>query len=42
MSRRGAYRWLAEQMGITGDDCHIGMFDVAQCRRVVEICEARA
>ena len=42
MSRRGAYRWLAEQLRIDAQNCHIGMFDVAQCRRVVEICEARA
>lgn len=40
-SRTGAYRWLAEQLGIEVERCHIGMFDVEQCQRVVEICEAR-
>jgi hypothetical protein len=37
-ARRAGYRWLAEQLGIPGKECHIGMFDVATCRRVVEIC----
>lgn len=32
------YQWLAEQLGIEAADCHIGMFDVATCQRVVEIC----
>lgn len=36
---RGAgYKWLAERMGIPKAECHIGMFDVGQCQRVVEIC----
>lgn len=37
MSRGHAYRWLAERLGISSKVCHIGMFDVAMCRRVVEI-----
>jgi len=37
MSRSQAYRWLAEQLGISCDECHIGMFDEAMCRRVVEV-----
>lgn len=36
--RKGAYKWLAEQLGISRDDCHIGTFDVEQCRKVVEVC----
>jgi len=36
--RREAYRWLAEGLGIDFADCHIGMFDVAMCRRVVKLC----
>ncbi len=36
--RKAAYAWLAEQLGIDRDDCHVGMFDVAQCERVVEVC----
>ncbi|WP_448952181.1 zinc-finger-containing protein [Labrys neptuniae] len=37
-ARGAAYLWLAAELGIPGDDCHIGMFDVATCQRVVEIC----
>ncbi len=39
-SRRAAYRWLAEKLGVSIDHCHIGQFDVEQCRRVVEIVAA--
>lgn len=37
-ARRAGYAWLAQQLGISVDDCHIGMFDDAQCRSVIEIC----
>lgn len=37
--RSQMYRWLAEQLGIASDDCHIGMFDEETCDRVVQICE---
>ena len=37
MSRHQAYKWLAQQMGIDKSEAHIGMFDVAQCKRVVQI-----
>lgn len=37
-ARRAAYKLLAERLGIHVNDCHIGMFDVAQCARVVEVC----
>ena len=36
-SRRSAYKWLAEQLGIEGKDCHIGMFDVDMCQKVIEV-----
>ena len=39
-ARTGAYKWLAKQLGIPREECHIGMFDVEQCRRVVEVCRA--
>ncbi len=38
-ARGSGYRWLAEQLGIPFEDCHIGMFDVETCRRVVDLCE---
>lgn len=37
-ARGAAYAWLAGQMGLPPEQVHIGMFDVAQCRKVVEIC----
>jgi hypothetical protein len=38
-ARRLGYAWLAKQLGIEVKDCHIGMFDVDQCKRVVVICK---
>lgn len=38
MVRSTAYRWLAEKLEIDPQDCHIGMFDEAQCWRVVSVC----
>lgn len=40
MKRQQAYKWLSEQLGITREECHIGMMDVDLCRRVVEVCKA--
>lgn len=39
-ARGKGYAWLAAQLGIPPADCHIGMFDEAECARVVEVCEA--
>lgn len=36
MRRKHAYAWLAKQLGIQVEDCHIGMFDVQQCKAVVD------
>ena len=42
MKRNHAYRWLADQLGISRlhwqEYCHIGLFDILTCRRVVELC----
>lgn len=38
-ARGAAYKWLAAQLGIAFEDCHIGMFDVAQCEAVVKLCK---
>lgn len=40
-SRGAAYRWLAGALQIPKSECHIGMFDVDACRRVVEVCISR-
>lgn len=36
MSRREAYEWLAEQMGLAEEDCHIGQFTERECRTVID------
>jgi hypothetical protein len=41
-ARGSAYRWLAEQLEIPFEDCHIGMFDVDTCKRVVALCKPYA
>lgn len=38
MTRSSAYKFLAGEMGIEAKDCHIGMFTVHQCKRVMAIC----
>lgn len=39
MSRREAYKWLASMMNLSLDDCHIGMFDISDCQKVIDICK---
>lgn len=41
-SRGSAYKWLAERLGMAQQNCHIGMFDVDMCRRVVEACKGES
>ena len=36
MTRGEAYRWLARGLGLTSRECHISMFNVTQCKSVVE------
>lgn len=37
-SRSAAYEWLAGKMRLSRDECHIGMFDVDDCKNVVQFC----
>lgn len=37
-SRSQAYSWLAGELGIDQDRCHIGMFDLETCEHVVFLC----
>lgn len=37
-ARTRTYAWLAEQLGVEKEQCHIGMFSVEQCDRAVELC----
>jgi hypothetical protein len=38
MSRKGAYGWLANKLGIGVNECHISWFGADQCKRVVDVC----
>lgn len=38
-TRSEAYSWLAKELQIKSEKCHIGMFDVIMCQRVVRVCE---
>ena len=40
-TRRLAYKWLSQEMGLPEEQTHIGMFDVEQCKQVVRICRMR-
>ena len=40
-SRSGAYRWLAEELGIPAAECHVGMFTNARCREALRILRTR-
>jgi Protein of unknown function (DUF3268). len=42
MKRSHAYDWLATALGIPRHKCHIGGFNVEECKRVVEVCQAYA
>jgi len=37
MTRKAAYKMLSARMGIPEAKTHIGMFDVEQCKKVIEI-----
>lgn len=39
MNRASAYAWLARELGIDVEACHIGEFDETMCSRVEEICK---
>lgn len=39
--RGRAYAWLAEQMGTSKDECHIGAMDEAQIARVIAVLDAQ-
>lgn len=41
MARNRAYLWLACQLGISREKCHIGLFDPDTCREVIQVCEGK-
>ena len=38
MSRKQAYGWLANMLHIPFEECHIGMFDIKMCQKVIHLC----
>jgi hypothetical protein len=38
-ARSLAYKWLSAEMGLPPEYTHIGMFDIEQCKKVIEICK---
>jgi hypothetical protein len=40
-ARKDAYAWLASAMKVDINDCHIGMMDVEQCCKVVDLVEQK-
>jgi hypothetical protein len=39
-ARNAGYKWLAGEMGIDVKQCHVGYFDIEQCKRAIEIITA--
>ena len=37
INRTEAYTWLSQKLGIDRDFTHMGMFDVDQCKQVIEL-----
>lgn len=40
-SRYGCYKWLSERMNIPMSQTHIGMFEIDQCKQVIELVKER-
>lgn len=38
-ARSTGYKWLAAELGIRPEDCHIGMMDRAMAQRVYDLCK---
>jgi hypothetical protein len=41
-ARNTTYEWLAKEMKLPIEYAHIGMFDVNQCKKVIELCKNEA
>jgi hypothetical protein len=41
-ARERAYEWLAESLGISRDECHIGYTNEAECQAIIEFLETGA
>lgn len=41
MTRHNAYKWLSKQMNLPKDKTHIALFEIDQCKKVVELMEVQ-
>lgn len=41
LARTNAYKWLADKMGLPVDEAHFGKFDIDQCKKAVQIIQAK-
>lgn len=39
VARSAGYKWLAQQLSIEINECHIAMFDLDKCKKVLEVCK---
>lgn len=39
VSRKEAYAWLCDMLGLTYNSCHLALFGEDQCKKVIELCE---
>lgn len=39
IARTAAYKWVSEKLGIPLPLCHIGMFNVVDCKRLITLCK---
>lgn len=37
MTRHNAYKWLSEKMDLKKEKCHIALFEIEQCKQVIDI-----
>ena len=42
MSRSKAYKWMQEAMGLTSKEAHIGLFDEAKCKLLIQKVKERS
>ncbi len=40
-TRTKAYAWLATELELRSEQCHIRMFDVTTCQRAIALCKER-
>lgn len=39
MNRKDAYKWLSSMLNVPMEECHIGMFDIKMCQKVIHLCK---